>query len=88
MVFAVKSIENPEPVPPIDAEDALNRSPTEYPVPAAVIVTLVITLPETTIVACALDPVPPVNGTVVYVPFTYDVPALTICTVTTPPVIV
>ena len=64
-VLAVTSIENPVPVPPMDAAVALRRSPTVYPVPAAVMVTLVIELPETTTVACALDPVPPVNETAV-----------------------
>ena len=58
--------------------------PTTYPLPAVVIVTEVTCALETTIVALAPLPVPPVITTFVYVPFVYKLPPTNVLKAVTP----
>jgi hypothetical protein len=66
MVFTV--IKKPDPVPPTLEFEQLKISPSVYLIPALTSPTVVTTPPETTMLAVAPDPVPPVNGTLIYVP--------------------
>ena len=67
-------IKNPLPVPPTLVFEQLKISPSVYLIPVATIATVVTTLPETTMFAVAPLPVPPVNGTLMYVPLVYKLP--------------
>jgi hypothetical protein len=62
--------ENPEPEPPRLAAVADNVSPTEKWDPGLLTEMLATTPPDTTIVAFAPKPLPPVKGTFVYVALT------------------
>ena len=69
-------IKKPEPVPPTLEFAQLKISPSLYLIPLLTNPTVVTTFPETTMLAVAPEPVPPVNGTLIYVPLVYTLPPI------------